>query len=431
MESSGSNNNDGCLTIIAFFIVFLPAGWASGDDLWGALIGWWIILALIGFFIYVISTSNNNDSTSSSVQKTVQNYNVENTVTQRENSFTVSAGLLKVLPDKLNKLMMDRYSLKIQLLNNLKESREKLEEEQQNIDKTIKMMKKQQYDIREGKEKLFFISKKRWLVLKQPEIDSLEQEIMNLKEKHRENDDQMRRIGKQINEIKFNVFDESNVEFEELKAAFEKIKRSCKISGSPSLVNSFISTAQRKWDLKYVNYKTIPYDLLLDNYRFYFFPNSIWVFECDARLVGIYKTKALQGTFETKETEVQNNYSSYSKKVGIYNDTKIITKDIPHYTWLHTCIDGSPDMRYSYNPQETYYTKQEYYIECSFDLNICGCKLKYEISSFDNCKMLEEAIENYAKVKENKDVIPALLDLLSRCTNDQDIKLIQEKMEIH
>ncbi len=98
-------------------------------------------------------------------------------------------------------------------------------------------------------------------------------------------------------------------------------------------------------------------------------------------------------------------YSIYSSKPKIYDDTKIITKDIPHNTWLHTCRDGSPDLRYSYNPMHTYYTQQEYYIECSFDLDICGCKLKYEISSFDNCEALEKAINAYSIIKENNDVM--------------------------
>lgn len=88
-------------------------------------------------------------------------------------------------------------------------------------------------------------------------------------------------------------------------------------------------------------------------------------------------------------------------------------------------------MRYSHNPMQTYYTKQEYYVECSFELDLCGCKLKYAISSFDNCEILEKAIKNYAKIRENKDMIPILLDLLSRCTDGQDVKKIQEKMAIH
>lgn len=432
MASRGSRGGGGCLgAIAAFFILFFLPAWVTGDSFgWGVLIVWWVILALICFGIYAASTSSNSTITSTT-QRTTQNYNTQTAVTQKGNSSTVPAGMLKVSANQLNRSLMDGYSSKIQLRKKLKESIVKLKEEQQRIDKTIEQKKTQQHGIREGKGKPLFTAKKKWLALKQPEIDSLEQAIIDLEEEMSENEAQIVQIEKQVDELKFNVFDESNTAFEKLKAAFEKVKKSCKVSGSPNLVSSVISTAQRDKDLRYVSYKTVPYGLLLENYRFYFFPNGIWVFEDDAKLVGVYKPKALQGFFETKETIKQSYYSSYSRKPDVYDDTKIITKDIPHHTWLHTCRDGSPDMRYSHNPMRTYYTKQEYYVECSFDLDLCGCKLKYTISSFDNCEILEEAIKNYAVIKENKDMIPILLDLINRCTDGQDIKLIREKMAIH
>lgn len=433
MASRGSNSDGGCLgTIIAFFILFFLPAWVTGDSFgWGVLIVWWIILALICFGIYAASTSNNNSSMTSNVQRAPSNYNVQNIVAKGESSSAVSSGLLKVSSNQLNKSMMDNYSSKIQLRKKMKESIEKLKEDQRNIDKTIEVMKKKQCDINECKGKPIFTSKKKWRVLKQPEIDSLDQEIIKLEKERKEKEREITQINKQIDKVRFNIFEESNAAFEKIKVAFEKIKKSCMVSGMPNLISSSISASRRDADFKYVNYKTVPYGLLLDNYRFYFFPNGIWVFEGNARLVGIYKPKALQGSFETKETLKQSYYSSYSREPAVYDDTKIITKDIPHHTWLHTCKDGSPDMRYSYNPMRTYYTKQEYYVECSFDLDICGCKLKYTISSLDNCEILENAIKDYAKIKENKDMIPILLDLLGRCTDGQDIKIIREKMAIH
>ena len=433
MASRGSNSGGGCLGAgIAFFILFFLPAWVTGDSFgWGVLIAWWIILAVIGFCIYAVNSPSNNNSTSSTVQRTVPNNNAQTSVPQRGGNTTISSGLLKVLPIQLNKSIMDGYFSKTQLRDKLKISIESLKQEQKSIDKTIEMTKKQQHDLSEGKGKPLFTSKKKWSLLKQPEIEALGYEIAELEEKCRETDNQILQMERQVDELKFNVFDESNSAFEKLKAAFEKMKKSCKVSGTPDLVGSSISYSQREADLKYVNYKTAPYGLLLDNYRFYFFPNGIWVFEGDARLAGVYKPKALQGSFETKETVKQSYYSSYSRKPEVYDDTKIITKDIPHHTWLHTCRDGSPDLRYSHNPKRTYYTKQEYYVECSFDLDICGCKLKYVISSFDNCETLEKAIIDYAKIKENKDVIPILLDLLSRCTDGQDVKIIREKMAIH
>lgn len=429
MASKGNNSGGGCLGVgIAFFVIlFLPA-WVTGDSFGlGVLIVWWLILAAIVFCIHEANLSSNNNPASSTIQRAVPDNNNQTKVLGKCSDTSISSGSLEVLSSQLNKSIMNGYFSKFQLRDKLTVSVESLKQEQKGIDKTIEMIKKQQDNLREGKGKTLFTSKKKWLLLKQSEIEALDYEIAELKEKFRETNNQILQIERQIDELKFNLFDESNSAFETLKAAFEKVKKSCKVSGVPNLVDSSISNNQREVDFKYVNYKTPPYGLLLDNYRFYFFPTGIWVFEGDARLVGVYKPKALQGSFETKETMKQ----SYYRNMEIYDDTKVITKDIPHHTWLHTCKDGSPDLRYSYNPMSTYYTKQEYYVECSFDLDICGCKLKYAISSFDNCEMLEKAIKKYAKIKENKDVIPILLDLLSRCSDNQDIKSIREKVAIY
>lgn len=326
MASRGNNSGGGCLGAgIAFFILFFLPAWVTGDSFgWGVLIVWWLILALIAFCIYAANSPSDNN-VASSTQRMAPNYNVQTNNGQRGSNTSGSGGLLKVSSNQLNKSIMDSYYSKIQLRDKLKESRERLKEEQQHIDKTIEEIKRQQQDFREGKGKPLFMSKKKWLGLKQPEIDSLGDDITDLEEKRRENVAQITQIGKQIDELKFNIFDEPNSAFEKLKVAFEKVKKSCKVSGMPNLVGSFISNGQRESDFKYVNYKTTPYGLRLDNYRFYFFPNGIWVFEGDAKLVGVYKPKALQGTFETKETIKQSYYSTYSNKPEIYNDTKIIS----------------------------------------------------------------------------------------------------------
>lgn len=432
MASRGnSSSGGGCLGAgIVFFILFFLPAWVTGDSFgWGVLIVWWIILAVICFCIYAANSPSSNSSTYSTVSRSPSNSSIN--TAQKTNTSVVEKGTLMVSAAQLNKSITEGYYSKIQLKTKLRNTIEEIRREQQNIEEKIKTAEKEKTCLLEGQGKPIFTTKKRWLLQKQPEINSLENEKTSLEEKRRENECRISQIEKEIDEVIFNVFDESNTAFEKLKVAFDKVKKSCNVSGTPNLINSSVPNNQRDKDLHIVRYKIAPYGLLLDNYRIYIFPNGIWVFEGDAKLVGVYKPKALQGSFETKENIKQSYYSSYSKKPEIYEDTKIITKDIPHHTWLHTCRDGSPDLRYSYNPRQTYYTKQEYYIECSFDLDICGCKLKYAISSFDNCEILEKAIRGYAQIKENKDMIPILLDLLRRCTDGQDVKIIQEKIAIH
>ena len=70
------------------------------------------------------------------------------------------------------------------------------------------------------------------------------------------------------------------------------------------------------------------------------------------------------------------------------------------------------NLRYSHNPQRTYYIQQEYYLECDFELILCGYILKYKVSSYDNCEMLQKVIKKYSAVRESVGIIQIILDLL-------------------
>ena len=70
-----------------------------------------------------------------------------------------------------------------------------------------------------------------------------------------------------------------------------------------------------------------------------------------------------------------------------------------HYTWLHICKDGTPDLRYKSNPRRYYNVKEKFYLTCLLILKICGCKFEYKVSSFDMCRQLEDSINN--KIGEN------------------------------
>ena len=172
--------------------------------------------------------------------------------------------------------------------------------------------------------------------------------------------------------------------------------------------------------MKYVQYKIEPYIMRLNNYRFYFFPNAIWVFAGWDRIVGVYKTKAMKGSVDVKEIPKTENMEH------VYDDTTVITKDRAHQT-LHTGADGSQGMSFTDNPAQTNDTQQEYCLECTFNLSLCGWDLKYEVSSYDNCELLKKAIRAYS----SKDRIPMLLELLQRCSVGDDVQTIKKRVENH
>lgn len=430
MASRGNNEGGGCLTaIVVFFVLFFLPAWVTGDSFgWGVLIGWWIILGLICFAIFqAISPSNNTDS--STVQRLTVSDNPQSTISQNNSESNTVSSTLRVGTKNINKSLVDGYQAKIKLREKYEEDIEALKKEQRQIDDKVTQLQKKKFDLREGVEKPFFTSMKKWLILKQPEIEELDTEISNLQQNYYDKDKEIDQITNKISAVKYNIYDDTNSAFEKLKDAFEIIKTSCNIEGMPNLKNSAIDSKQRCQDLKYIQYKTNPYGLLFDNLRFYFFPNGIWVFEGNGKLAGVFKPKAINGLLTTRENDKLQYYSFYFKKPRIYDDTKIIKKDIPHDTWLYTCRDGTPDLRYRYNPKQTYYTQQDYYVECSLEIELCECKFNYAVSSFDNCELLEKAIISYSKNKENKDMIPILLDLLNRCEGeDQNIKKIQEEV---
>ena len=51
-------------------------------------------------------------------------------------------------------------------------------------------------------------------------------------------------------------------------------------------------------------------------------------------------------------------------------------------------------------------------MECDFELILCGYILKYKVSSYDNCEMLQKVIKKYSAVRESVGIIQIILDLL-------------------
>lgn len=121
-----------------------------------------------------------------------------------------------------------------------------------------------------------------------------------------------------------------------LKKAFEAFKKSCKVEGSVGIKGSMISAYQRDKHLSFIDYKIQMYSFSCGSNRGYIFLASVWVDEGENNLVGIFKPKVIESKSEHREN-IKYLYRTYA---DIADDTKIITKDILHNTWLYTCQDG-------------------------------------------------------------------------------------------
>lgn len=77
----------------------------------------------------------------------------------------------------------------------------------------------------------------------------------------------------------------------------------------------------------------------------YFYPSFV--------IVSSLKERRVQTVHVLNYNEIEVKTRSYLESKGTWFNAN--DADESHTTWLHTCKDGSPDLRYSYNPATTYY----------------------------------------------------------------------------
>lgn len=240
--------------------------------------------------------------------------------------------------------------------------------------------------------KPMLIPKRKYLAKMSPEIKENKEKITLLENEVLKIEEQIEEKRKRCETIKLDLCDEENEELHELEIALDKFKNSKKIKEHSVFNCNDVSEEQKNNDLRYVNFNVQPYSINIDNRRFYIFSNSIWSFKGNGKLLGIFKPSALSSNFSFEEIKLDSDNSSEY----VEEDTKIIIKKIPHTTWLHTRVDGTQDKRYKNNPQSTYYIDEKYYLKCKFSIKICENSLLFDVSSYDNCERLKNAINKYA-----------------------------------
>ena len=406
MASSGSNGG-GCLLAVAFGVLVVLPVMILGDDFsWGTLFLIWLILAVIVAVVVLLVTYAIKQS------KTHPSKDNGNAVTQADGS--ASALLSNHL---LNVAMTDRYRSQAALEARLEKEIAQYQANQKRAVATQQGLEKELEDIKKGKGKPVFTSKKRYLKQNQEGMEDIARQIAEKQAETETLEQSLVAKRERTANLKFIIFDKGNPEFEQLKSSFEKWKQSISIQGTPDIKASSISAGQRDADLQHVQYQVEPIGIELENHRFYIFPNGIWAFQGAGIFAGVYRPKALQCTFHATE---RTHYGSGRRE--FYQDSRIVQT---RHTWMYTRNDGGPDRRYKDNPMITITD----YMECSFDLCICGKTFHYTVSSMVNCEALEKAINAYAQVKEEKDEIPVLLNLLGRCDESDDtVRQISEML---
>lgn len=170
-------------------------------------------------------------------------------------------------------------------------------------------------------------------------------------------------------------------------------------------------------DLEFFDYKYAPATLHIGTYYYCLFSNVILVFDA----MGIFATAidptALFIQIERVSVDVRINNNTLPSHQYIDVDSKCVEQGTTRHTWVHTCRDGSPDLRYSYNPRIEYRTdKYEY---GNVTMSILGNTVSFSLSSDNATKALERVSREYIRKCNNRhNPIPEFLNLLDRVSEN-------------
>lgn len=211
--------------------------------------------------------------------------------------------------------------------------------------------------------------------------------------------------------------------------ALQNSKKCISISGSTTK-DFFISKEPKEHS--YFHSSTAPVVLNFGKIKAYCYPKIILLFEGDY-FAGAINPDGLKIVVTQKEIRARYNADrkEYNDNKVLADDSFVVQKGYDRTTWLHTCKDGSPDLRYSYNPAMHY--RDDVVRHGVVVFSIGEYKAEFAFSSYQAFEELALAQRTYSTNNPAvTDPIPVLLELLdSLGANHQIIKDIKNKQSIH
>lgn len=214
--------------------------------------------------------------------------------------------------------------------------------------------------------------------------------------------------------------DDRNLLFE-TKLAFRYLQNSKKCQSESMPIEEFI-TPDKPNDLMLFRFENEPIILFWEQFYFCLFSNVILVFD----KVGAFSTaidpSALSVMIKREKTSVTVSNGNVASNQYIADDSKCVSQGITRSTWLHTCRDGSPDLRYSYNPRLEYRTDTYEYVVVEFI--IADKKVSFSASSGAVGDAFEKAAPNYSRKCNNlHNPIPEFLKLLKKLSGEDNAQI--------
>lgn len=175
-------------------------------------------------------------------------------------------------------------------------------------------------------------------------------------------------------------------------------------------------------DLELFDYKYAPATLRLGGYYYCLFSNVILVFDAKGIFATAIDPTALAIKVERVQVDVWIRNNTFPTHKYIDVDSKCVEQGQTRRTWVHTCRDGSPDLRYSYNPSIEYRTDKYEYGQIT--ISILDNQIQFALSSDVATNALERVSQEYIHKYNNRhNPLPEFFNLLYRTSEDGDTNI--------
>lgn len=205
-------------------------------------------------------------------------------------------------------------------------------------------------------------------------------------------------------------------ELEDIQNSILEIGKSQKIRNMGNLDWKMVTEVSIPIELKYFRSQTKPVMLHLMDYCFCIFSKTILVFTREGKFVTALQRNCFRVNVQRDRERAYFNLEtqSYSSN-AVGADSKCVDLGEERHTWLHTCKDGSVDLRYRNNYPINYrYDTMEYGKVC---FSVADFTEEFKFSSERAILAAEKAVEENEKYKatrenNNESSIINLLQLL-------------------
>lgn len=206
-----------------------------------------------------------------------------------------------------------------------------------------------------------------------------------------------------------------------VKISFTTLLSSKKCVAVWMSLNEFICE-EKPADLELFDYKYEPATFRLGGYYYCLFSNVILVFYANGTFATAIDPTALAIKVERVCVDVWIRNNALTAHQFIDIDSKCIEEGQARRTWVHTCRDGSPDLRYSYNPSIEYRTDKYEYGKIT--ISVLDSEVQFSLSSDVATNNLERVSREYIKKYNNRqNPMPEFLNLLCRVSEEEDVNI--------